>query len=75
MGFSWWIFQYIFNLDAISYRLPVYTFIFMVALGIDYNIMLVSRIREEAEKDPWKEAVARGDRNHPITKIALYHLC
>lgn len=60
MGFSWWIFQYIFNLDAISYRLPVYTFIFMVALGIDYNIMLVSRIREEAEKDPWKEAVARG---------------
>ena len=60
MGFSWWIFQYIFNLDAISYRLPVYTFIFMVALGIDYNIMLVSRIREEAEKYPWKEAVARG---------------
>src|SRR5699024_10926236 len=27
MGFSSWIFQYIFNLDAISYRLPVYTFI------------------------------------------------
>ena len=60
MGFSWWIFQYIFNLDAISYRLPVYTFILKVALGIDYNIMLVSRIREEAEKYPWKEAVARG---------------
>lgn len=60
IGFSWWIFQYFFDLDAISYRLPVYTFIFMVALGIDYNIMLISRIREEAKNYPWKEAVARG---------------
>src|SRR5699024_5024813 len=75
MGFSWWIFQYIFNLDAISYRLPVYTFIFMVALGIDYNIMLVSRIRDEAEKDPCNAAVSRGVRKNSITKIALYHLC
>lgn len=60
LGFSWWIFKHGLGYEAISYRLPVYTFVFMVALGIDYNIMLVSRIREEALKLPWKDAVARG---------------
>src|SRR5699024_11498628 len=38
----------------------MYTFVFMVALGIDYNIMLVSRIKEFALKHPWKEAVRLG---------------
>lgn len=60
MGFGWWIFEHLMGYEAISYRLPVYTFVFMVALGIDYNIMLVSRIREEATKHPWKEAVGKG---------------
>lgn len=61
LGFGWWIFENLFGYDAISYRLPVYTFVFMVALGIDYNIMLVSRIRENAKQGmPWKEAVGQG---------------
>lgn len=60
LGFSWMIFKNVLGYDAISYRLPVYTFIFMVALGIDYNIMLVSRIRENALTLPWKEAVGKG---------------
>ncbi|MFD2442452.1 MMPL family transporter [Bacillus sp. CGMCC 1.16607] len=60
LGFGWWIFKHLMGYEAISYRLPVYTFVFMVALGIDYNIMLVSRIKEEATKLPWKEAVGKG---------------
>ena len=32
----------------------------MVALGVDYNIMLVSRIKEEAQKFSWREAVGNG---------------
>lgn len=60
LGFSWLFFKNVLGYDAISYRLPVYTFIFMVALGIDYNIMLVSRIRENAKQYPWKEAVGKG---------------
>lgn len=40
-----------------SYRLPVYTFVFMVALGIDFHIILISRMRELAKELPWKEAV------------------
>lgn len=60
LGFAWFLFKTVLGLDAISYRLPVYTFIFMVALGIDYNIMLVSRIREIAKSKLWKEAVFDG---------------
>src|SRR5699024_3953331 len=40
MGFSIFIFEKFFGYDAMSYRIPVYSFIFLVALGVDYNIML-----------------------------------
>src|SRR5699024_10313841 len=60
LGFGWFIFEKVMGYDAISYRLPVYTFVFMVALGIDYNIILVSRIRELAKEMPWKEAVGQA---------------
>ena len=35
-----------FDIGTISNRVPLYAFVFLVALGIDYSIMLVSRIRE-----------------------------
>lgn len=57
LGLGWIIFQDVLGYDAVSYRIPVYTFIFLVTLGVDYNIMLVSRIREEAEKHEWKDAI------------------
>jgi len=60
LGFGWIIFHDLLGYDSISYRLPVYTFVFMVALGVDYNIMLVSRIKEEAQKFSWREAVGNG---------------
>src|SRR5699024_142382 len=62
LGFGWLIFKFLMGYDAISYRMPVYTFVFMVALGIDYNIMLVSRIREKAKEFSWREAVDQGVR-------------
>ncbi|MCM3269929.1 MMPL family transporter [Paenibacillus elgii] len=60
MGLGWAIAHGLLGYDAISYRLPVYTFVFLVALGVDYNIMLVSRVKEEARKTGWSEAVSRG---------------
>ena len=30
--------------------MPLFTFIFLVALGVDYNVFLISRIREEATR-------------------------
>jgi putative drug exporter of the RND superfamily len=40
--------------------LPTYAFIFLVALGVDYNIFLMSRVREEAREHPTREAVIRA---------------
>ncbi|MEZ2737565.1 MMPL family transporter, partial [Aneurinibacillus aneurinilyticus] len=60
LGLGWMVFHSILGYDSISYRLPVYTFVFLIALGVDYNIMLVSRIREEARNYEWKQAVSRG---------------
>jgi RND superfamily putative drug exporter len=60
MGVVWSVFHFGFGHDAFSYRLPVYTFIFLISLGVDYNIILVSRVQEEARRHPWREAVQRG---------------
>lgn len=60
MGLGWFIFHNLFGYDAMSYRLPLYTFVFLVALGVDYNIMVISRIREELKQHDLQEAVRRG---------------
>lgn len=60
LGLGWFIFHVLFGYDAMSYRLPLYTFVFLVALGVDYNIMVISRIREELKQHDLREAVRRG---------------
>ncbi|WP_373894915.1 MMPL family transporter [Virgibacillus sp. CBA3643] len=57
LGLGMFLTNLFFDIDTISNRVPVYAFIFLVALGIDYNIMLVSRFMEEKEKYPAKKAV------------------
>ena len=39
---------------------PVYIFIFLVALGVDYNVFLSARIREESRKLGLREGTLRG---------------
>ena len=60
MGIGNFFFQQVFDYDSMSYRIPLYTFVFLVALGVDYSIMLMSRIQEEMKTHPLKEAVQRG---------------
>lgn len=60
LGLGWFIFENVLGYDAISYRLPLYTFVFLISLGVDYNIILVSRIREEIHHYKWKEAISHG---------------
>jgi RND superfamily putative drug exporter len=43
--------------------IPLFIFVILVALGADYNIFLVSRIREEAHQRPIKEAVSHAVAN------------
>ena len=60
IGASTLIFTEIFNQPDSDPGLPTFAFIFLVALGVDYNIFLISRIREEAEHQVTKEAVITG---------------
>lgn len=60
LGFTVFIFQILLGYDGVSYRIPLYTFVFLVALGVDYSIMLISRIREEKKQLPIKDAVREG---------------
>ena len=49
MGASWWIFSAVFGFPGIADSVPLFAFLFLVALGVDYNIFLVSRAREEGQ--------------------------
>lgn len=60
LGLGTFLSGYIFDVHSISNRVPVYAFVFLVALGIDYNIFLVSRYLEEKKHYPVKEAVAKA---------------
>lgn len=48
VGVSVLVFPLIFGVDAVDPSFPLFAFIFLVALGIDYNIFLMARVREEA---------------------------
>ena len=47
LGISALIFQYVFGFDGADPGFPLFAFVFLVALGIDYNIFLMTRVREE----------------------------
>lgn len=51
LGFSALVFQYVFDINGADSGLPLFAFVFLVALGIDYNIFLMTRVREEAQRE------------------------
>ncbi|CAN5550242.1 MMPL family transporter [soil metagenome] len=48
LGVSALVFEYLFGVSSADSSLPLFVFVFLVALGIDYNIFLMTRVREEA---------------------------
>jgi putative drug exporter of the RND superfamily len=48
MGAAWLIFQNVLGMSGLDFSVFLYSFLFLVALGVDYNIFLVSRAREES---------------------------
>lgn len=48
LGFAMLVFVHIFHQDGLNFVLPFLMFVFGMALGEDYNILVMSRIREEA---------------------------
>jgi len=48
LGLSALVFEYAFGFGGADSSFPLFVFVFLVALGIDYNIFLMTRVREEA---------------------------
>ncbi|KRG15960.1 MMPL family transporter [Lederbergia galactosidilytica] len=61
LGIGWILLHYGFNVPAIQGLIPLYSFVFLVALGEDYNIFLVANIWNKRKKRlPLKQAIAEG---------------
>lgn len=54
------VFNNIFHFPGADPSVPLFGFIFLVALGVDYNIFLMTRIYEESKKMSAKKAVLKG---------------
>jgi len=50
LGVSALFFDNVFNFGGADTAFPLFVFVFLVALGIDYNIFLMTRVREEAQR-------------------------
>jgi RND superfamily putative drug exporter len=57
LGVSSLIFTHLMDQPASDPSLPLFAFIFLVALGVDYNVFLLARIREERARLPTRQAV------------------
>lgn len=54
------VFEHIFHFKGADTSFPLFAFIFLVALGIDYNIFLMTRVREESGKIGTRAGVIKG---------------
>ena len=54
------VFDNVFGFAATDPSFPLFAFVFLVALGIDYNIFLMTRVREEAQKIGTKAGIIKG---------------
>jgi len=60
LGISWLLFTQVFGFARLDEGVPLLAFVFLVALGVDYNIFLVTRAREEARRHGAREGMLRG---------------
>jgi putative drug exporter of the RND superfamily len=63
LGVSALVFNHLFGFGGADTSFPLFVFVFLVALGIDYNIFLMTRVREEAARS--------GPRRGALTGLAV----
>ena len=73
MGLSSLIFRHVLGFAGADASLPLFVFVFLVALGIDYNIFLMTRVREETPQHGTRRAslIALGTTGGVITSAGL----
>ena len=57
---GYFVFDLIFDFPGSDPSLPLFAFVFLVALGVDYNIFLMARAREETLKHGTREGMLRA---------------
>jgi RND superfamily putative drug exporter len=70
LGASVGVFQDLGNQSGLTFILPIMMYLFVVALGTDYNILMVSRLREEATEGKTPRAAAAEALKHAGPTIA-----
>lgn len=73
LGVGWIVLHYGFGAEAISGAIPLYAFVFIVALGEDYNIFMISRIWQKRKTMSLKQAISEGvsETSSVITSAGL----
>jgi putative drug exporter of the RND superfamily len=73
LGLGNLLFQHVFGFPAFDVPVPLYAFLFLVALGVDYNIFLTARAREERVAHATREGmvVALGATGGVITSAGV----
>jgi RND superfamily putative drug exporter len=60
LGVSAAVFSHLFHFGGADTSFPLFVFVFLVALGIDYNIFLMTRVREEAKQHGARRGALTG---------------
>ncbi|HEX5567950.1 MAG TPA: MMPL family transporter, partial [Streptomyces sp.] len=60
LGISALVFTHLLGFGGTDPSIPLYGFVFLVALGVDYNIFLMTRVREETQRHGTRLGVLRG---------------
>ncbi len=60
LGVGSFLFDTVFGFPGVDPGLPLFAFIFLVALGVDYNIFLMARAREETQRRGTREGIVRA---------------
>ncbi len=60
LGISYWVFANLLGGAGLDWKVEVFLFVVMVAVGVDYNIFLAARLAQEARRLPPKEAMQQA---------------
>ncbi|BAS15757.1 putative membrane protein SCO0839 [Arthrobacter sp. Hiyo8] len=60
LGVSAWVFNHVFGFPGADASVPLFGFVFLVALGVDYNIFLMTRVREESTLNGTRAGILKG---------------
>jgi putative drug exporter of the RND superfamily len=60
LGVCGLVFSHVFGFEGVDSGFPLMIFIFLVALGVDYNIFLMTRVREESRRLGTRRGILRG---------------